>query len=116
MKALFIEKRKSVVCSNTYADEPKIVEVEQSHKGFRKYFPKGGIISRRSVYIGANECNLYYLDEEEYKDDRPMVFTKSGRRDLHIYSSLLITCDTLDDNIIGIRNSWSGLWLFVDPR
>ena len=43
MKALFIEKRKSVVCSNTYADEPKIVEVEQSHKGFRKYFPKGGL-------------------------------------------------------------------------
>lgn len=114
MKALFIEKKKNVVCSGTYADDPKIVEVEQSHEGFRKYFPKG-IISKMSVYIGANECNLYYLNEEEYKDDRPMVLTKSGKRDLHIYSSLLITCDVLDDRIIGIRNSWSGLNLFVDP-
>lgn len=114
MKALFIEKKRSSVCSDTYADDPKIVEVEQSHKGFRKYFPKV-IISKMSVYIGANECNLYYLNEEEYRDERPIVFTKSGKRDLHIYSSLLITCDVLDDRIIGIRNSWNGIRLLVDP-
>lgn len=101
MKALFIEKRTSVVCSDTYAAPPEIVEVEQSEKGFRKFFPKGEI-KMMEVYIISHSCRLYYIDSSEYKDNHPMVF-KENHTDLGIYSSVLIVCDDFED----ARNAFS---------
>lgn len=107
MKAIHIRKKGGVALA------PTIVEVEQSSKAFRKFFPKG-IMTVCWVSIGGVPCRLYYLDKGDYEDDgHPMVFSSDGEN-FNIFSDLIIISDKIEDEKTIILNHWKNYKLVID--
>jgi hypothetical protein len=107
MKAIHIKKKGGVALT------PTIVEVEQSGKGFRKFFPKG-IMTVSRVSIGGVPCRLYYLDKDDYEDDgHPMVFSSDGEN-FNVFSDLIIISDKIKDEKTIILKHWGNNKLVID--